>query len=137
MGWSEFKKFGTQKYDLGTSTSTWDIPTLIEAGTLPKSIDYTKLSKDDFIVGVVGCTRTRTSNAYANATAQAYGVVEFSHDYDSDSGLLTIYSTRQASSGNITTKGASQIIILEDASNSYADLQTKTQTMTAQAWLVY
>ena len=123
MGWSEWKKFGAEKYDLGTSTTTWDIPALIEVGTLPSNIDYTKLTTDDFIVGMVSAGEVGTSSASANCRASADKINTFTHTYNENTGVLTV-------SGN------KQTIRLQNASDSYKTLASKSLTFTCRAWLV-
>lgn len=128
MGWSEPKKFGTQKYDLGTSTSTWDIPALIESGVLPKNIDFEKLTTENFIAGIVKGASKATANGYQTATANAVNAAAmgftFSYSYDDSTGVLT-------------ASGVTQSVRLRDAANSNAIIKSTSQSMTAQAWLVY
>lgn len=121
MGWSEPKKFGVEKFDLGIGTS-FSIPELIEAGTLPATIDYTKLTKEDFIVGIIkGGSVTTDYGTLATSQSRAIaGGFTLSKSYDATKGVLTV-------------GGRSQSIKCE-TQPSYS--VSKTQSMTVQAWLV-
>lgn len=128
MGWSESKKFGVEKYDLGTSTSTWDIPALIEAGILPKNIDYKKLTTDNFVCGMVSVNAVQTASSYTNDIsyipyARVAGVSSFDYSYDASTGVFSVLNNKQT--------------IQLRQTNSSTVLKTTTQTFTCQAWLVY
>ncbi len=125
MGWSEPKKFGAEKYDLGTSTSTWNIPTLIEAGTLPSNIDYTKLTTDDFICGVVSAPKTVATDTHS-ATCRCINDpwTNFKYSYDASTGVLTV-------SGNKIT------MRMQNENDSHRTLSTQAVALTCRAWLIY
>lgn len=128
MGWSEPKKFGTQIYDLGTSTSTWDIPALIEGGTLPSNIDFTQLTTENFVCGMVSVGVVQTAGSYTSDIsykpyAHAVGVSSFDYSYDASTGVFSVLNNKQT-------------IQLRQTSSSSTILKTATQTFTCQAWLV-
>ena len=129
MGWSEWKPFGGSNggattYDLGEVTSTVDVKSLIEDGTLPSSIDYTKLTAENFGIYSISCAKFNTSQqgastmAFARADANA---VDLSYTYDNTTGVLTL-------SGNQIT------IKLQNV--GYGTVYSKTQTLTCKVYLI-
>jgi len=81
-----------------TATSiTYNVANLIADGTLPGTIDYTKLTTDDFVVGMTSSSSKSDLRANYSGYMQAGATVtkfNIQASYDAAKGVLTVTGTR-------------------------------------------
>lgn len=112
-------------YYLGTDKS-YDIPALIENGTLPSILEYSKLTSDNFITLIDEFPNTSAGYQGASHKYVSGKIVNtpISKSYDSSSGVLNI------------SGGTYQLHVCIADSFSYCSDKSSTATATIKTYLV-